>query len=271
MGLISLREPWGVQPQVPAGAKAPAIADIPLARGLQYARVATTHYGLKQTAAPAIVGGRIGQAWQGNGSSSFFFEPSPFPFNPGVEHTILALVEGVPAADRRCFTLADASTTIIQIGSGTADASKGRLFLRSSAGDLGGTTATTAVVFEADKPHMFALNYDGAGTLQAYVDGASDASVTSTAATNANISGEAGLCALVRNSAGAVFASNKVYMALFWQRALTAAEHRELWANPWVLFRERQIYVSAAIAAGANVFNPISGRGGAAAQPIAVH
>jgi hypothetical protein len=90
------------------------------------------------------------------------------------------------------------------------------------------------------------------GVLDSFVDGIPDSSVSgSPAGTSAAL--QVGISGLVRASSGAAYAATNVVLGVFWGRALTDAEIRQVSADPWQLFAPLQIWIPATAAAS---FNP---------------
>lgn len=112
----------------------------------------------------------------------------------------------------------------------------------------------------------------GANTRQLWVDGSLSASATALTATTSNLSYVFIGCDSSAATSGR-YNDGGICAAFGWNRCLSAAEAGAVTANPWQLFRRRsaRMWTAPAAAPGGFVFNPLSGRGGSAAQPLVLH
>lgn len=197
---------------------------------------------------PQIISTVQGRAFVGNGTSSVFYKNLNTTIDSTQPTTVMALVMGVPATDRRVYGVADPSSYVMHIGSSTTDASKLRVWFRSPGIDIGGPDAT-ATVFEAGIPHIAVLRYQN-GVLSSFVDGVANSSVT-TNASGTSSPVQLGIGGLVRSSVGSAFATTSVICGAFWKRGLSDSEIASISANPWQLFEPQQTTVPAPYVAAA--------------------
>ena len=245
MSGIALNLPWDSQPQ-------DAVEldwGNPLAVGVRAADIPAIGPYLR-IGAPTLNPTSKGIAFKGDGSSQAFYRDIPGSVAASDGQTVMALVMGAQSTDRRCYGLADASSYIFFIGSSASTATKMRLWYRAPNTDIVGSD-TSATVFEDGVPHLAVMRFQN-GVLDSFVDGIPDSSVSgSPAGTSAAL--QVGISGLVRASSGAAYAATNVVLGVFWGRALTDAEIRQVSADPWQLFAPRQIWIPTTAAAS---FNP---------------
>jgi hypothetical protein len=213
------------------------------------------------------VSARSGNAWSFNGSSTYLSR-NIAPVNvPGGEFTLacLATPRGSLAADGRIFAFgrSDFNNPLTGIQSDASTASTAQFFYRSDAGTS--VTASVTSEFVLNKESLLIAVATVAG-IALYTQGRKGTG--GAIGTIANFDRTALGCAL-RGSAALFYRADVSWYAA-WNRALSEIEIQMLRANPWQLFASSRPVLFAQPSAAAFVYNPLSGRGGGAARPLAI-
>jgi hypothetical protein len=215
---------------------------------------------LTPTSSPAIIGGPRGLGFSG-GSGGYYTLPASLStaISATKEGTFLAVMQGGTAADQGFGSFSG------NTGSDDHYPFGGAIYLSvlSLRRWVGGATPQVDVTV----PHTLIVqsrNGSQRATQNNLLLGAStfpdDATLDSSQAY------------LIKSRDLSFAYSGSQPLVAFWNRYLSDAEVAVLHANPWQIFAPlpRRMWMASPSGAAA-VFNPISGRGGSAAQPLAVH
>lgn len=179
----------------------------------------------------------------------------------GSDWTFFALVDNAAFGGTNCgLWRVDNATTTFCIFSGTTG-----MWLRLNGTDIVGNNGRPAVGSTYD----YCMSVQSGKRVDGWVSGVRGIGTT-TAATTPDLTGTGGVTLFGAQGVERCLGN---YVAIyFWSRALEEAEYRALSDNPWTFYkaRTRRLYFAPPSIVTA-VFNPLSGRGGGAAQPLVLH
>lgn len=135
--------------------------------------------------------------------------------------------------DARALALGSSSDNnpIVQIGSGTSNATKVRIFARTDGGVTPSDTSTTLAAFDG-KEHTVAVTYNGS-VVSVYIDGVFD---SSSALSSGTFTVDRFCVGALRRSSTAVFWAGTTFFGATWDRVLGLGEIASLDRNPWQIF-----------------------------------
>lgn len=164
-------------------------------------------------------------------------------------------------------------TTLCLFRTGTS-AARLNVVIQDSSGSSFASLDSSSITTNDGAWHcaVFSCDLGGAGgPANWYIDGVADGSNTGGAGTPTATTFESVMCGGFRRGGTDSFnAASEVALFVPLFRRLSVREGLSLSADPWQLFRRKKMSALIGFTAvgGANVFNPFSGRGGAAAQPL---